>query len=355
MKRRSERRKISPLGTKNAHLTCRYFSRISQFAADLATSGHGICLASTHPVVTKRSSMKINRIVALTALTVALVSPIRAQTDSGSIGGTRTQELVDQLKDVIRRAEEQRGSNPAVIKQLRDLVRRYDWPWQKSLLYDDFRDGDFTYNPRWIVNEGEFWVARGGGLRSNFDPAAYRTRRTSDRSSGNSALDVLGEILLGGRERDITPTQANWKSEGEIFTRVGISNAFAAKVQLNLRNYAERNTRLEFGLFQGDDRSSGYRLAYDSGETPALSLLRFGPNRSAVIETVNRGIGLEDGNPHTIEWRRGNSAEMVVLLDEKEVIRTVDRANNDPFDGFNIVNKGGEFEIRQVSVFGTQQ
>jgi hypothetical protein len=46
---------------------------------------------------------------------------------------------------------------------------------------------------------------------------------------------------------------------------------------------------------------------------------------------------------------------MLVLLDDKEVIRTNDRAYDDPFDGFNIVNKGGEFEIKQVSLFGTQR
>jgi len=46
---------------------------------------------------------------------------------------------------------------------------------------------------------------------------------------------------------------------------------------------------------------------------------------------------------------------MVVLLDDKEVIRTVDRIYDDAFDGFNIVNKVGEFEIKQVSIFGTQR
>jgi hypothetical protein len=299
--------------------------------------------------------MKIIRIAVVTALAFALASPVQAQINPAPSGEARAQELVDRLKEVIRGAEQQRGANQPLIKQLRDLVRRYDWPWRVALLYDDFRDGDYTYNPRWVVNQGEFWVTRGGGLRSNFDPAAYRTRRTSDRSSGNSALDVLGEILLGGRDRDVTPTQADLKSEGEIFTRVGISNAFAAKVQLNLRSYTDRDTRLEFGPFQGDDRSSGYRLAYDSGRTPTLSLLRFGPNRSGIIETIDRGVALEDGNTHTIEWRRGNEGEMVVLLDDKEIIRTIDRAYDDAFDGFNVVNKGGEFEIKQVSIFGTQR
>jgi hypothetical protein len=299
--------------------------------------------------------MKINSIVAFTVLTLVLISPLPAQTEPGPSGETRTQELVDQLKDVIRGAEQQRGSNQPLVRQLRDLVRRYDWPWRASLLYDDFRDGDYTHNPRWVVNQGEFSVTRGTGLRSNFDPAAYRTRRTSDRRSDGSALDILGEIFLGGRERDISPTQASLKSEVEIFTRVGISNAFVAKVQLNLRNYSDRDTRMEFGPFQGEDRSSGYRIAYESGRVPALSLLRFGPNRSGIIETVDRGIGLEDGNTHTIEWRRGNDGEMVVLLDDKEVIRTVDHAYDDAFAGFNIVNKGGEFEIKQVSIFGAQR
>ena len=301
-------------------------------------------------------SINISRVVTLAIfLATAPALSARAQTGQGAVGGDRTQELVDQLKDVIRGVEQDRRSNPTTTKQLRDLVRRYDWPWRVSLLYDDFRDGDYTSNPRWVVNQGEFWVARGAGLRSNVDSLGPTTRRTTDRRSDSPALDILGQILLGGRERDVSPAQASLKSEGEIFTRVGISNAFASKVQLNLRSYTDRNTRLEFGPFQGDDRSSGYRLAYDSGRTPTLSLLRVGPNRSGVIQLIDRGIGLEDGNTHTIEWRRDNEGEMVVLIDDKEVIRTVDRAYDDPFDGFNIVNKGGEFEIKQVSIFGTQR
>lgn len=300
-------------------------------------------------------SINISRVVTLAIfLAIAPALSARAQTGQGTSGGDRTQELVDQLKEVIRGAEHDRRSNPTTTKQLRDLVRRYDWPWRVSLLYDDFRDGDYTYNPRWVVNQGEFWVARGAGLRSNFDSLGPTTRRTSDRRSDSPALEILGQILLGGRERDESKSPVSLKSESEIFTRVGITNAFAAKLELNLRNYAERNTRLEFGPFQGEDRSSGYRLAYDSGRTPTLSLLRFGPNRSAVIEIADQGIALDDGNPHTIEWRRGDDGEMVVLLDNKAVIRTVDRAYDDPFDGFAVINKGGEFELRQVSIFGTK-
>jgi hypothetical protein len=66
-------------------------------------------------------------------LALAPALSARAQTDQGAAAGDRTQELVDQLKEVIRGAEQDRRSNPTTTKQLRDLVRRYDWPWRVSL------------------------------------------------------------------------------------------------------------------------------------------------------------------------------------------------------------------------------
>ena len=307
------------------------------------------------PIGMNESSLSLRAFVFAVFLTLTSVLPVQAQTDHGLEGEGRTQELVDHLKDLIRGAEQDRRSNFSITKQLRVLVRRYDWPWRVSLLYDDFRDGDYTYNPRWIGNQGEFWVARGAGLRSRVDPVTSRTYRASDRKSDGGALEILGELLLGGREREAGEPQTSAKSDAEIFTRVGISNAFAAKVQLNFRSYGDLHTRLEFGPFQGEERASGYRLVYESGRTPTLSLLRSGLNRSAVIEMVNQGIIMEDGNVHTIEWRRGHDGEMIVLLDNDEVIRTIDRAHDGPFDGFAVINKGGEFEVKQVSIFGTQQ
>jgi hypothetical protein len=278
----------------------------------------------------------------------------RAQTNERLGEGGRTQELVEHLKEVIRGAEQERRSSVAITRQLKDLVRRYDWPWKVSLLYDDFRDGDYTHNPRWVVAHGDFRVARGAGLRSHFEPPQSGTYRTSDRRGDNPALEILSDILLGSRERIANEPQAGSNSEAEIYTRAGISNGFALKVELTLRNYGNRNTGLEFGPFQGDERGSGYRLAYESGPTPSLSLLRFGPSRSAVIERVDQGIVLDDAGPHTFEWRRHNDGEMLVLLNDREVMRTVDRAYADAFDGFAVVNKGGEFEIKKISILGTR-
>jgi hypothetical protein len=110
----------------------------------------------------------------------------------------------------------------------------------------------------------------------------------------------------------------------EIYTRLSITKAFAVKLQLKFRGNSDDHNRLEFGPYLNNERNLGYRLAYESGNRPSLSLLRIAPGRSAIIETSDRGLDLENGNPQIIEWRRPDDGEMVVLLDDKEIIRTVE-------------------------------
>ena len=74
--------------------------------------------------------MHLSRSLLLTiCLTVVPVFLSKAQ-DRMPSGESRAAELVEQLKDVIQRAERNRTSDPRLIQQLRDLVRRYDWPWR---------------------------------------------------------------------------------------------------------------------------------------------------------------------------------------------------------------------------------
>lgn len=298
--------------------------------------------------------MSLSRIVGIAIfLILCPVFPSQAQTDRIPAGDQRTLELVDHLKELIQRAEPDPRSNPWLLQRLRDLVRRYDWPWRVSLLYDDFHDGEYASNPPWIVSNGDFWVARGLGLRSVFDPPENQSQRSSDRKSENPAIEILGGILWGGKEREERSPQTPPPSTAEIYTKLRVSNAFAVKLQLRSRSYAHRNNRFEIGPYMGDERNWGYRLTYDSGKKESFTLMRAAPGRSAVIEIYDRAVDLEDGKPHNIEWRRSDNGEMVVLLDDNEIIRTVDRAYGGPFDGFSVINKGGDYELRQISIHGT--
>lgn len=305
--------------------------------------------------------MHFNRILlAAIYLTIFAVFSAKAQVDRMPAGEKRTLELVDQLKDVIQKADKSR-TDPALIQQLRDLVRRYDWPWRVALLYDDFRDGDYAANPSWVVNRGDFRVSQ-FGLGTVFTPPASPTPGAPEKRGEKSAVEMLGG-LLGGmtgrgegtteRREDVTP--APLPSAAEISTALRISNAFAVKLQMTSRGKPADASRLEFGPYQGRERNQGYRLVYTPGTKPAFALHRIAPGRSSVIEVYDQSVNLEDGRSHSLEWRRGTDGEMVVLLDDKEIIRTVDRASEESFEGFTVVNGGGDYAFSQIAIFGTQQ
>jgi hypothetical protein len=276
------------------------------------------------------------------------------QVDRMPAGETRTLELVDQLKDVIQKAEKGR-TDPALMQQLRDLVRRYDWPWRAALLFDDFHDGDYTANPSWVVDKGDFRVSQ-FGLGTVFTQPASPTRGSSEPRGEKSTLEVLGGIIGGMKRREETAApQPSLPSAAEISTELRISNPFAVKLQMSSRGKSADGSRLEFGPYKGRERNQGYRLVYTPGSKPAFSLNRIAPGRSSTIEVYNQLVNLEDGRSHNVEWRRGTDGEMVVLLDDKEIIRTVDRASEESFDGFTVINGGGDYAFSQIAIFGTRR
>jgi hypothetical protein len=122
---------------------------------------------------------------------------------------------------------------------------------------------------------------------------------------------------------------------------------------MSSRGKAAEGSGLEFGPYQGRERNRGYRLVYSPGNRPAFSLNRIAVGRSSVIEVYDQLVNLEDGRSHNVEWRRGADGEMVVLLDDKEIIRTVDRASEESYDGFTIINGGGDYAFSQIAIFGT--
>jgi len=298
--------------------------------------------------------MHLSRLLLIAVgLTMLPVFSTGAQVDRKPVGDTRTLELVDQLKDAIQKAEKTR-TDPALMQQLRDLVRRYDWPWRVAVLYDDFRDGDFTANPSWVVDRGDFRVSQ-FGLGTVFTQPASPTRGSSEPRGEKSTLELVGGFLAGmtTRREEAAAPPPPLPSVAEIYTELRISNPFAMKLQMTSMGRSADGARLEFGPYQGRERNQGYRLVYTPGNKPAFALLRVAAGRSSVIEVYDQSVNLEDGRPHGLEWRRGTDGEMVVLLDDKEIIRTSDRASGESFDGFTVINGGGDYAFSQIAIFGT--
>ncbi len=108
-----------------------------------------------------------------------------------------------------------------------------------------------------------------------------------------------------------------------------------------------------FGPYQGGNRRAGYRLAYNPGGKPSLELLRVVRRSPRVIETHDEPVNLRDGRPHLLEWNRTGDGTMTVSIDSRELMRVQDRRFRDPFDGFTLINRGGDYAVRWIRIKGT--
>jgi len=265
--------------------------------------------------------------------------------------GDRAQDLVEELRRLVDEAERARAADPRLLRDLRDLAGRYDRPWRVELLRDDFRDGDFTHNPAWVVLEGRFTADYRSGLHSATRPA---DAAPAQEEQPETLEDALFGALMKKIERTTDKQDDAEPADSEraaIRSAVPITNAFAVQIELTAH---ELHGRFEFGPYPADDQRSGYRLAYMPGQRPALELLRASDRGTAVIEVYDQLANIEKDRAHLVEWTRHPNGDMAVALDGKELFRATDRRFRDDFAGFVMVNHGGEFLVRELSIVGTR-
>jgi peptidoglycan hydrolase-like protein with peptidoglycan-binding domain len=70
----------------------------------------------------------------------------------------QTQEVIDRLKTIVKKGEEERRADSVFLSELKELISLYDWPWRDHVFHDNFNDRDITRNPAWNIASGDFWV-----------------------------------------------------------------------------------------------------------------------------------------------------------------------------------------------------
>jgi hypothetical protein len=270
-------------------------------------------------------------------------------------------ELLKELKGLVGEAEQMRAADPRFLRDLRRLARRYSWPWSQLVAIDDFTDGNYTKNPRWTVISGKFQVGY-DGLVTRFSKRRLQARTTGDnREQSRNDRDV-GRDLLGSIFRELSrndrsrreqepsrPAHIQNSTEAKIELRQSIPNSFALQVVLRARDVT--GGELRFGLGQGK-AGNGYYLVYTPGEWSPISLVRSGARGEAVIEGSSTKVKLDDGADHTILITRSRRGSMRVSLDGKQLFQVRDRTFKSAFDRFVMINRGGIYTVRSVSIHG---
>jgi peptidoglycan hydrolase-like protein with peptidoglycan-binding domain len=283
----------------------------------------------------------------------APAAPTAASPATGG-GDAQLGQMVAELKALIDKGQSGGQASSAYLDELRQLAARYDVsPWPLLLFSDDFADGNHSANPVWTVVSGQAWVEPGFGLRSRYSAAAPSGGGT--QSSEDATAKIIGTLLSevlrqqGGTQSGTAPAT----SEAEVFTSARISNAFA--IEFDYAESADANSqRLEVGPFQGANRAGGYRLSLASGNASQVQLLRVSSTGTAVIDSAQLAQRLDDAQRHRVRWERDGEGQMTVLIDGQPALSTLDRAYQAAFDGLMLVNRGGDYSVGGIKVYGTQ-
>ncbi len=297
------------------------------------------------------------KIVAATIIAIGTAaSPALAQSGGAEFGSSQqasvaNEQLLEELRQITDDAERNRSASMGLIAQLRDLARRYAWPWSRLIVSDDFDDGNFTQNPAWTVISGTFTPAF-GELVSQHTPPATSTQQQSPENQNDIGSAIFGAVLQGLANQNQPAPAQPLPAQAQIQLNTQVPNAFAAVVTLRTQSLAAGG--FEFGLGR-EPAASGYRLNVApgiGGAAGTVSLLRVGAAGSAIVDRVNLPVGLDSGQDQILELTRDTTGEIAIGLGGTELIRVRDMGIRDAFDRFLFVNNGGEYRIQSVAIYG---
>jgi hypothetical protein len=265
---------------------------------------------------------------------------------------------MDELRELVEKSRRERAADRWLQGALEDLLAKYDSPWQREILFEDFRDGDYTSNPSWQVLQGRFQVVRGQGLYAVAEDTATAVPTGNDpQQSPTEALSglIVGALLdkaLGTGPSSQAPAEATATVGGpaEIRLRAGVSNAFA--IDLGFRHAADRDAGFELALLQSEAGSYGYRLRLQSGARPVVELQRIRGGRGAIVETREFGQNYADGQLHELGWRQTPDGTVRVSIDGKVLFSVRDRAFRDPYPWLYLRLDQGELTVRSLRISG---
>jgi len=303
------------------------------------------------------------KVFAAVVLCLAFTMSALAQQRPFPSPADRDREMSDRLRALIEQAERTRSAERWFLDALRSLVHQYGGPQyggpqhggpkgqligprRNAIFHEDFRSVDMKRSPRWQVGAGRFHIHRSLGLYTAVAPQGESTLAEEDLN----LTDILLKSLLEGRQRKQEGERGIPSSgHAELFARRPFPNTFTLRMEF-LSRY--RPGRFEIAFFSGSRRAEGYRVVYYPGVNQGLELISVSRYGATVIAALNAPLLLEDRGFHALEWLRTARGEMRVLVDGQELLRAIDRTERGNFDGFALVNRGGEFAIRELAIWG---
>lgn len=273
------------------------------------------------------------------------------------------QAIIDELQALTEKSRQERAADRWLQNALEDLVAKYNYPWQNSLLTDNFSDGDYSKGVSWQVESGDFWIDRRLGLRSRVEAVekseqapAEETQRSDKEELGRALLGAFLQEALGPQEQaqnQQQPATEMVTTPAGIRTKLSIPTTFAVESIFSQNNRPGSDGHFEWIVMQDEVANNAYKLVVMTGTKPVLEVVRIRGGRESYIESKSVA-SLNDSGEHSISWRQKADGAIDVFLDGKQVIKASDRPFRYGFNYLGMVNRLGDFSVSGIEVLGGQ-
>ena len=298
--------------------------------------------------------MKISRHIKMFFICMWLLTGPAAMAQSGTSPDPNREalkSLLDELRVKINDADKRMIAHPKFLEELRALISHYETRLRKVFFYENFADGNYTKAPSWGVKKGDFRITPALRLQSRV-PAYKPSQAPSEQEEEENAPIgfLLREIIRSDKKKkefDIRPAPVQEEAVIQAMARIG------PFFELDMVFVSESTWgSMEVILLGGSPPAPLYRLIYQAAPSQKrpIEIVRDRNSRRYTIESASQYPVLDDGKPHRLRWLRDEQGHMSVLVDEKEVLSTMELFYRDDFSGLSLVNRGGIYEWGPIRI-----
>ena len=294
--------------------------------------------------------MKVYRYVLsiLICLSICLIFPIYVHSTDEDSNRQALNDLLNELDYKIKEADKRMIAHPNFLKELQSIVDKFRGRLRQVFFKEDFSDGNYTSNPKWNVVSGQFKITTSRRLRS-YVFAERPIEKPTAREKPDLFGAILQEVIRSTTDKEKEKAPAPETKEASIRTNVLIGPAF--EVDIGLVSESQWGS-MELVLLGGKKGIPLYRMVYHASPSSdrSIQIIRERDTRSYLIEEAIKYPSLDDGVSHRIQWMRDSKGKMKVLVDEKEVLSTVEIFYQKNFTGIALVNRGGAYEWGPIEI-----
>ncbi len=271
-------------------------------------------------------------------------------------GNVELKAMISELENKVAVENERLAAQSKFLEELRDLIAKYKSRIKELFFSDNFKDGDYTNSPEWIVKSGSFFVNEAGQL-SNTVTAKFvepRERPGKDKSFEKEAIGLVLDGIFGNKKEAEPERKSERPAQviqpAAIYSKASITPDF--EIDIEFVSKSEMG-EMEIVLLGTENLTPRYRLNYkkNGSQDRPIEIIRENKGRKFIIEASTKFPQIDDGRLHKIKWVRYRDGVMNVFIDDDIVLDTHEVYFKNRFTGIEIQNNGGTYQWASIEIY----